>query len=59
MNAEERIRELEEKLHLLSAEMETSYERLNQLQLELRMLKQEAGIEVASAKSPFTQTTLR
>ncbi|MBN8876173.1 MAG: DUF2339 domain-containing protein [Sphingobacteriales bacterium] len=47
MNAEDKIRQLEEQINRLSADLHTSHQRLLQLQEELRMLKQGMGLPMA------------
>lgn len=48
MNAEDKIRQLEEQINRLSADLHTSHQQLLQLQEELRMLKQ--GMRLPMAK---------
>lgn len=47
MNAEDKIRQLEEQINRLSADLHTSHQQLLQLQEELRMLKQGMGLPMA------------
>jgi uncharacterized membrane protein len=47
MNAEDKIKQLEEQINRLSADLHTSHQQLLQLQEELRMLKQGMGLPMA------------